>query len=674
MKYIHNLGQIQREVKRTVITLANLFLLLIPTFVLSVEIPDLTEMSIEDLMDIEITSVSKKPQKLSEAPAAVFVITQEDIRRSGVTSIPEALRMAPGVEVSRIDSNKWAITSRGFNGYRASKLLVLIDGRSVYTPLFSGVFWNIQDTHLEDIEHIEVIRGPGATMWGANAVNGVINIITKNAKDTQGGLLTAGAGNEEKGFGSFRYGAKPGEDTFYRVYAKYFKRDDAVFSSGEKGSDKWDILRAGFRLDQQVSDRNSLTVMGDIYDGETDRVATFPASPLTMQTIEDTTKVSGGNMLSRWDHVFLDGSKTWLQFYYDRTEYEHSSEGEVRNTFDIEFNHNFSVAKRHSIIWGLGYRYTRDRTKTSFSTSFDPVSCHDGLFSAFIQDEIILIDASLRMIAGSKFEYNDYTGFEYQPCVRFLWNPHHLHTVWTAVSRAVRTPARANHDIRINFRVLPGNMVMSLNGDDDYDSEKLTAYEFGYRVSPTEGLSVDIAAFYNSYDDLITYEPGTAFFEASPPPPHLVIPLIMDNKMDGSTYGVEVATKWDIMDKWRLSAGYTFLQIQLHADSSSAATEPEEIEGNSPHNKFQLQSYMSLPYGFEFDQMLYYVDNISNQDVDKYVRVDVRLGWNPSENVEVAVIGQNLFDPQHLEYISSGAGIAPTEVERSVYGKITWKF
>ncbi len=654
--------------------LCSLFMFIFPGGASSEETSDLMDLTVEELINIEITSASKKPEKLSEVPAAIFVITNEDIRRSGATSIPEVLRMAPGIEVARFDANKWAITSRGFNGLYSSKLLVLIDGRSIYDPLFSGIYWDIQDTLLEDIDRIEVIRGPGATIWGANAVNGVINIITKRAKDTQGWLVTAGVGTEEQGITDLRYGGTSGEDSSYRVWAKYVNRDSGVLPTGGDGVDEWDVMRAGFRFDRQASDRNSFWVMGDIYDGDSRTLLTFPEpASFTMRTIRDTTKVRGGNILARLEHSLSASSKMALQFYYDRTEREYSSLKESRNTFDIDFNHCFLLGDRLDIIWGLGYRYTRDRTDGSFAVAFDPDSRREDLFSAFVQGEITLIEDLLSMNCGSKFEYNGYTGFEYQPSLRFLWTPYHRHSVWTSVSRAVRTPARANHDIRINFAVIPPATVMSIFGDKDFNSEELFACELGYRFLPTDHISIDIAAFYNSYDNLLTNEPGNPFFEADPTPPHLVIPLYMNNKMDGDAYGIEAAVKWALTDCWEIRASYSFLQIQLDSNASSGAIDPESDEGQSPHNRFNLQSCLDLPYGLEFDQSLFYVDNLSGMNIKNYIRVDARLGWRPTDGLEFSICGQNLFDSQHFEF-GDGDGLTATKVERSVYGKVTWKF
>jgi iron complex outermembrane receptor protein len=534
---------------------------------------DLTQLSLEDLMDIEITSVAKKAQKLSEAPAAVFVITNDDLRRSGVTSIPEALRMVPGLQVARIDANKWAITPRGFNGRFSNKLLVMMDGRSVYTPLFSGVYWDMKDTLLEDVDRIEVIRGPGAALWGANAVNGVINIITKRSEDTQGGLVVAGAGTEERGFGAVRYGGKLGQDNYCRVYAKYLNRDSGVFPSGEDGADEWDVLRAGFRMDWQGSGPDALTLQGDIYDGGAGVMAvTKSFDPHAPPTFDEDEGISGANLLGRWKHTVSDTSEIALQVYYDRTERNGIILDQIHDTFDLDLQQQFALGKRQEIVWGLGYRFVSDNIDNTFYGSWDPDSRDDDLYSGFVQDDITLIKDRLRLTLGSKFEHNDYTGSEIQPNGRLMWTLQEGHSIWAAVSRAVRTPSRTEEDGRLNTTVLPpgsllplfpGYGVVSLFGDGNYESEELLAYELGYRVLPTDQFSVDIAAFYNDYSNLRTLEPGNPSLEVSPSPTHLVFPFTADNKMDGETYGVEVAADWRASDWWRIHASYTYLQIQL---------------------------------------------------------------------------------------------------------------
>ena len=475
--------------------------------------PDgLTAMSIEDLMEIEVTSVSRKAERLSDASAAVFVITREDIRRSGVTSIPEALRMAPGLEVARIDSSKWAITARGFNGRFANKILVLFDGRTVYSPLFSGVFWDRQDTLLEDIDRIEVIRGSGATLWGANAVNGVINIITKNAGETVGGLVTAGGGNQERGFGSVRYGLKLGEDTTLRLFAKYLDRTPFVDAAGREAADSWHAVRGGFRLDSEPSEKNTLTIQGDIYDGRLGETYTLPLLvPPFSQTFDSRSSNFGANLLSRWKHVFSDTSDMSLQLYYDRTEQTMAILGEKRDTLDIDFQHRFELGDRQELIWGAGYRFTHDNITNTPTASIQPASLGQDLFSAFVQDSITIVRDKLRLTLGSKFEHNDMTGFEVQPNARLLFTPNERNTLWAAVSRAVRTPSRTENDILLNQLTIPPStpqnpgpipVLVEVKGSNTHISEELIAYEVGYRAKPHPRFLLDIAAFYNIYHHL----------------------------------------------------------------------------------------------------------------------------------------------------------------------------
>ena len=412
-------------------------------------VPDVTALSMEDLMNIQVTSVSKRTQKVADAAAAIFVITQEDLRRSGATSIPEALRLVPGLEVARIDENKWAIGSRGFNGRFDNKLLVLIDGRSVYTPLFSGVYWNVQDVMLEDIDRIEVIRGPGATLWGANAVNGVINIITKKAKATQGGLATAGGGNEERGSVSARYGDKIGGDTTYRVYGKYFDWAPSQYANGGTANDGWEAQRGGFRADYTPAGSNSFTLQGDLYHSGYNETLTVPsfAAPYS-NTFPNTGAYSGGNVLGRWNHSSEGGSMS-LQMYYDNTTLaDNSLFVDHQNIFDVDFQDGFHVGDAQQMVWGLGYRSIMDRNDPSFSVSLQPNQRSLNQFSAFLQDEISLVH-SLRLTIGSKFENNTFTGFEFEPNVRLLWTMTPNQSIWTAVSRAVRTPALTEEGLRL---------------------------------------------------------------------------------------------------------------------------------------------------------------------------------------------------------------------------------
>src|SRR6202162_3065305 len=535
-------------------------------------VPDVTALSMEDLMNIQVTSVSKRTQKVADAAAAIFVITQEDLRRSGATSIPEALRLVPGLEVARIDENKWAIGSRGFNGRFDNKLLVLIDGRSVYTPLFSGVYWNVQDVMLEDIDRIEVIRGPGATLWGANAVNGVINIITKKAKATQGAVVTAGGGNEERGSVAGRYGDKIGSDVSYRVYGKYFDWAPSQYANGGTANDGWEAQRGGFRADYTPAGSNSFTLQGDLYHSGYNETLTIPsfAAPYS-STFPNTGAYSGGNVLGRWNHS-SEGSSMSLQMYYDNTTLsDNSLFVDHQNLFDVDFQDGFHRGDSQQMVWGLGYRSIMDRNDPSFSVSLQPNQRSLNQFSAFLQDEISLVH-SLRLTVGSKFENNTFTGFDFEPNVRLLWTMTPNQSIWTAVSRAVRTPALTEEGLRLTSQVVPPGIpqnptpfpaLVTVYGSNNFQSEDLLAYELGYRVQVTNTLSTDVATFYNRYSNLRTAEPGAPFLEGTPVPTDLVVPFVAGNKMGGGTYGAEFIADWKVTPTWRLVGSYSYLQMDI---------------------------------------------------------------------------------------------------------------
>jgi iron complex outermembrane receptor protein len=624
----------------------------------------LKQLSLEDLMDIDVTSVSRKSEKFSNVPAAVYVITAEDIRRSGATSIPEALRLAPGLTVAQVDARQWAVSSRGFNDLFANKLLVLIDGRSVYTPLFSGVLWDMRDVMLEDVDRIEVIRGPGATVWGANAVNGVINIITKPARDTQGGLATAGYGTELQGFGALRYGGQLGETAHYRVYGKFFNRDDSELRGGGDADDRWQQGRFGFRMDWDVNQLNDLMVQGDVFAGREHDVFTVPTpAPPFSALATGTGDVSGGFMLARWHHRFLNDTDLEVQAFYDNTLMDTAVLRELRHTFDIEAQHRFRWGDRQEIVWGGGYRMTADDTTGSALISFDPSDRTTGLYSLFVQDEIALVPDRFKVTLGSKFEYNDYTGFEAQPGARLLWTPQAHHTVWASVSRAVRTPSRAEHDVIVNPPGVPPGLV-PVTGTDGFESETLIAYEAGYRLEPARWLQFDWAAFYNVYDDLRTIEPPQ-------PPPG---PATGDNLMDGESYGFEFVTRWQPKDWWRIEGQYTLLLLALHRQSASNDPVAESPEGTSPQQQIALRSRMDLPGRIELDLGVRYVDELPSLGIRSYIVMDARLAWHATASLELSVVGQSLFERDHPEFASSFIGTPLSEVEQGVYGKITWKF
>lgn len=603
---------------------------------------DFSRMSLEDLANVEISSVSKRPERLSDAAAAVFVISREDIRRSGYTRIPEILRLAPNLQVARVDANQYAISARGFNSTTANKLLVLIDGRSVYTPLFSGVFWDVQDTMIEDIERIEVISGAGGTLWGANAVNGVINIITRSSKDTIGGLVSIGGGDNERG-AAVRYGGRINENATFRVYAKGFDIDNTVRANGTRVKDSWNKQQGGFRVDWSANN-DAITLQGDVYDGSLD------------QPVNSDRTISGGNLLARLNRNLGDNSSLQIQAYYDNSHRKYpGSFAEELNTYDLDIQHRFKLADKHDIVWGGGYRSSRDEVTNTATLAFLPATRDLHLGNIFLQDSIALT-ARLQFTAGAKLEHNNYTGMEFQPNARLAWKLDDKQLLWAAVSKAVRTPSRLDRDL-----FAPGTAPFLLAGGRSFDSEKLTAYEIGYRVQPNSRSTLSISTFYNEYDHLRSLES----------PPTALFPLVISNKMEGNTSGVEIWGTYGISDWWRLSAGYNYLHKNLRLQSDSRDFIGIQAAGNDPSHQVSLRSQMDLARNLELDIGLRSIDNLPNPSVPSYVALDARLGWIASKNLELSITGFNLLDKRHPEF---GSLPGRSELERSVYGKIVWKF
>jgi iron complex outermembrane recepter protein len=648
--------------------------------------PKLADLDIEQLaktpvivasMDIPVTSVSKQESTVGHSPAAIFVINPEMIRRSGATCIPEVLRMVPGMEVAHIDSNKWAITCRGFNGRYANKLLVLIDGRTVYTPVFSGVYWDTQDVVLEDIERIEVIRGPGGTLWGANAVNGVINVITKKAKDTQGAYVMAGGGTEEKLMDVFRYGGKIGDDGHYRVYGKHFDRGTFYDPNGDP-EDAWRQGRFGFRTDMNLDhdNTNNLTVQGDYYTGASgfQNNLTIPDFPFT-QPFNGKEQVSGENVLARFRHVYNEDSDWALQVYYDHYARSGGVLGQDVKTYDLDYQYRFPIGERHKITCGAGFRGIHDNLPSQdfFDIHFSPVQRTYNLTSQFLQDEITLAEDRWFLTLGTKLEQNDFTGFEVQPSARLLFTPDRRHSLWGAVSRAVRTPSRTEDNAVITFPPSVPGVFPRLYGNPDAQSEKLMAYEIGFRTQATDKFSWDIAAFYNVYTNLWSVIQGNPFTEIDPPPPHGILPLLYNNSTNltsADTQGVELSANWSLSDTWRLYGQYTLLHMQIHQ------SDIELLKIADPQNQVYLRSSWDLSRDLKFDMIARYVDSITELYVPSYISMDLRLGWRPRKNLELAVVGQNLLDNQHLEFNPDIESLftPSAEVPRGVYGTITYKY
>jgi iron complex outermembrane receptor protein len=642
---------------------------------------DLTNKSLEDLMNMEVTSVSRKEQKISQVAAAIFVITQEDIVQSGATNIPDLLRMVPGLDVARINGSTWAVSARGFNDQFADKLLVLIDGRTVYSPLFSGVFWDSQNVPLDEIERIEVIRGPGATIWGANAVNGVINITTKKAADTQGGLVTGGGGTLEHGMGTLRYGGKVGNHTSYRVFSSFIGQDHLPGLSGQNGEDDGRAYRGGFRVDVNPTAKDSFTLEGDAEVGnEGERVASIASiSPPVNQLQNLRQDFSGWDVVGRWNHTASPRSETSLQFYLDRASRYDPTAGEGDLTFDLDFEQHAAWGNRQDFVWGLGYRVTSDHTRSTLRSSFVPTNETAHLFTSFVQDEIALRPDRISLTLGVKTEHNHFSGFNFQPSARITWIVNEHSMFWAAFSRAVRTPSRAIETFRLNSEVLPGPgglpVLVSEFGNPEQQNEILEATEVGYRVQQASNLSLDLTAFYNHYIQIQSIEVADLFLEADPPPLHLVFPLHLSNMLHGETHGIEAAVKWKVSSRWTLSPGYSFLAMHLHRNPAS--NDPSSVasdEGSSPTHEAQLRSHVQLPAHWQWDTSVYFVDRLPFQGVPSYTRLDTELIWKAREHLSISLIGQNLLKDHHAEFNALDQVVLSSLVKRSAYAMFTWKF
>src|SRR5437867_2302100 len=609
----------------------------------------LKKLSIEQLMNLQVTSVSKRPEQLSQTASAIQVITQEDIRRSGASSLPEILRLATNLQVAQVDSRQWATGARGFNSTTANKLLVLIDGRTAYTPLFSGVFWDVQEVPLADIDRIEVISGPGATLWGANAVNGVINVITKNANDTQGLLLSGGGGTEQHGFGTVRYGAALGSRVRARIYGRGFDRDATAFPGGQDAADDWHLGQGGFRMDWEASSASRVTLQGDLYDG---RIAQDSGGDIG---------VSGGNVMAKWSRTLSERSSLAAHLYYDRTHRDIPGVfGEDLDTYDVDLQHSARLGARHDVVWGLGYRNINDRTVigSDSTLAFLPLHVAREWFTGFVQDEIALVPNRVHVTVGTKIEHNDYTGFEIQPSGRVSWRPGSSGTLWAAVSRALRTPSRIDREL-----FAPAKPPYFLAGGPDFHSEEELAYELGYRYQRgTLGLSV--ATFYSRYHGLRSVE------QVNPPAP---VPLVIANRQDGESYGAEVTAEYWLTNRWRMHAGYTELRVHIWRNPGSTDASGGATESHIPDRQVFLLSSVDLPARLGLSAWFRAIDDINNQLVPAYAELDATLTWQPTSTLDLSLVGQNLLHSRHREF---GAAASPTrrDIERGVYGAVAWRF
>jgi iron complex outermembrane receptor protein len=638
----------------------------------------LKQLSLEQLGSVKVTTASKEPEEVWNTASAIYVITHDDIERSGATSIPEALRLAPGVEVARIDSSRWSIGIRGFGSRLCRNVLVLIDGRTVYTTLIAGTYWEVQDYVLEDIDRIEVIRGPGGTIWGPNAVNGVINIITKNTKDTRGEYVSVGGGSLNQGFFNARYGAGDGKSLDYRMYAKGFV-DGPEYHSDGMNFDRWRDAQIGFRMDWAANNRDSFSLHGDMYDqGNGESVAADTYAPPYLQVINSTAPLSGANVTMQWARLFSEGNDLQLAAYFDRTNRQEANFSDIRNTFDVDFLDRFRLLARQQISWGLGARSSKgdDRVVVS-GLVFIPYNRTDLLFTAFFQDDVALVPNKLTFSFGTKALKTNYTGVQWEPSGRLLWTPTRHQTIWAAFTHALRTPSDGERDFYllgppIGFvGALP--VLPRFNANPDFHSEELNGYEAGYRRLLLKNVYVDLAAFYNHYGDLFSEDIiGSPYFETNPGPPHYLLPAHFGNGLLGTTTGGEIAPEWKVTNRWRLRGSYSYLLMQLEKGTGSLDIgSASGIEGSSPKHQVLAESNFDISKAFNLDLNYRYVSALPALTVHSYSTGDARFAWQAGEHVQLSVVGMDLFQPHHAEFSSDPGPLVG--IKRSVYGQIAWR-
>jgi iron complex outermembrane receptor protein len=625
---------------------------------------DLTSLSLEDLMNVQVTSVTKESQKISDAPASVTVIGPDDIQRSGMSSIPELLRLVPGMDVAQIDANSWAISARGMNGYVADDLLVQMDGRSVYSPVFGGVTWNTVSYPLMDLDRIEVIRGPGSTLYGSNAVNGVVNIISKSSRDTQGWLIDTRGGSQQD-VGTIRYGGQIDDKTFYRFYTQYQYTGANDTTTGDPAQDEWQGVQSGFRIDRYASPEDTLTLQGDGYEQNADEITT----PLPISAPRAVYS-NGGNLLGRWTHTDSDQADSSLQAYYDRQVRVDSPAGYNLDTFDVQYQNRFPIWDWQELTWGTGARDHNMQYIDAPLVTTTPNDQNEYILNGFVQDQVTIVPERLQWYLGSKLEYNNLTNTEIQPSSRLLWTPDQRNTIWAAISQSSRIPS-IYQDTNLTFGPLVG-------GTEYPDAESTLSYELGYKVQPAKTLTMDVTAFYNNYRDLILEIPNLAEPGA----------FLFGNALRAQTYGTEFSANWQAAPTWRLAASYSLLvaRAQLQqtefADQFTPAYEAQAFSESSPKNQFQIHSYLDLLKNLQLNTSLYYVDTLGTvnegaegfQQVPSYFRMDMNMSWQFAQNMSLTVGVQNLLEKRHYEYGSINSTALPSEVPRSIFAELKIAF
>ena len=644
-------------------------------------IADLSTLDLEELARVKVTSAARRPETLGNSSAAITLISREDIRRSGAANLPEALRLLPGLAVFQAGTRDWAVSARGFHQQSSNKMLVLIDGRVVYSPIFAGVFWEVQRVPLEDVDRIELIRGPGAALWGANAVNGVINVITRPAGETVGGFAGVTAGTNDQGQVDVRYGGSVGQRGAGRAYALASTEGGSDRPAGGSSEDDWQFGQGGFRADFNQGN-NLFTVQGDGYIGGGGQQLVLPAaSPPFVSLADEDLEVHGGNLLGRWSRRFSPRSDLALQAYIDyavRTQL--SQFGRIRDaTIDLDFQHHFGLGPRHDVLWGLGYRRITDEVSGAFPVAFDPPSRDVNLVTGFVQDEIAVIRDRLTVNLGAKFEDNSYTGFELQPTVRLLWTPSLRTTLWAAVSRAVRTPSRIDSDLRLVAQVIDAPPITRIEalGSDTLEAEALMAYELGYRIVPDERLSVDVSAYYHDYNRLRSVAPGLPVLDGDV----LIAPFIVGNEAHARSYGGTVSATVRASSRWHIRTSYTYLNMTAGLEDGALPGTIADINpGLNPSHQLAIWSSFDLPRNLEFDVMGRYVSElegrpVAGDEVEEYVQADARLGLALTPGIRLELIGRDLLSRRRIEFFQSatnpGRGGA---IARQLRARLTWTF
>jgi iron complex outermembrane receptor protein len=639
-------------------------------------VTDLSQVSIEDLMSIEITSASRKEQPAADVAAATFVITHDDIRRSGMTTIPDLLRLAPGIDVAQINGNKWAVSVRGFNGLYANKLLLLIDGRSVYNRLFSGVLWDAEDLMLDDIDRIEVIRGPGAAMWGANAVNGVINIVTMRTSDTQGGLVRAEGGRAGKQ-GAVRYGGTLGAAR-YRLFAQWTGRDQSLIAPGTRAGDASDSVTTGFRADW-AAQPGAFMLEGGFTSGRTHALWSNldPETAAREPILSDRSDEQSGHVLGRWTHTRANGASLQIQSFLDVADRDEPVADYSRRAFDVDTQYHTALGAQHDLVAGARYHIIDERLDGHRGFSLIPAEDTSSLLTAFMQDDIALFGKRLVFTLGSQVQYDSLSGAGVQPTARVMWKARPRQRLWAATSRALRTPSLTDRGIRVQYPPVSDDsglpLFVTIVGNPAARTENLADAEAGYRLEIGTGASIDVTGFAGRYDHLQTQEPSPPVVQLGPSP-RVLVTAQFDNLLTATMRGLEIAGHWTPIPAWRLDGSYTAFHVAPRPAAASRDAAAGQEDGSAPRTQWQVRSTFSPGTRATLGLAIFHVGSLEQFRVAAYTRADITAEWRLTSRLSVMGIGQNLLDPSHAEFSGISSQLLATQVPRSGSLRLRWTF